>query len=393
MPNTLDATGLTVATTDEIATAITTALQDPTVYGPSANFASNAPDGQMVGIYSQSSSDVLDLLVDVYNIFDVGSAYGIMLQRLVALNGLTIKGGTFTTTPVTITASKAGALPGLDQVTVAPYQVRDSNNLWTLVSSFNFAAPGAQALVFQCATLGAITPLPGTINGQATPQPFVSAVNNPTTAGTVIGQDEETDDALRARHAQSFYYAATGPADAVEAALLDLPDVTDALVVENRTGGTVNDVPAHSLRCVVIGGTAAEIAGAIYSKCAPGPGLYGAQSYTIVRPNGQGAAIAYDVGAAQRLWAQFGVIPTTPGLTFDKVLMAQELAAALVSPYFKLGRQATIGDLVRALYKIEPRAIPTGAGVSTDGVNYGDTVSPSSVIKFFSIAAGDISIL
>lgn len=391
MPNLLDANGLTVATTDEIANDLAQALY--AIYGADINLDSESPDGQMVGIFSQADSDVGDLLVDIYNMFDVDSAYGISLQRLVAVNGMAIKGGTFTTTPVNVTVTAALTLPGLDQTAVAPFQVQDSNNVWTLVSSYAFGAPGTQALVFRAATMGPIPPLPNTITIQATPINGVTTINNPTTVGTVLGQAEETDVALRIRHAQSFLLAATGPADAVEAALQAIPTTTDALVVENNTGGTVGGVAAHSIWAIVVGSaTDAQIAQAIYAKANPGVGLTGSNSYVITRPNGQGATMLWDTGLPQRLWAQFGIIPSVSGLTFDNALLIQQLAAAMVN-YFKLGRPASIGDIVRAMFKIEPRAILVTTGVSIDGSSYSDQVGTTSSLYYFTLAAADITIL
>jgi len=389
MPNTLNADGLTTATTDEISTDLVAALQ--AIYGNDINLDSESPDGQMVGIFAQADSDVLDLLVDIYNMFSPDSAYGISLQRLVAINGMTIHAGTYTTTPVDITADRALTLPGLDQSVVAPFQVQDSNTVWTLVSSYAFVGAATQALVFRAAEMGPITPLPNTITVQATPTLGVTLVNNPTTAGTVLGQNEETDVALRIRQAQSFQLAATCPADAVEAALAAIPEVTDALVVENRTGGTVDSVPAHSIWPIVVGGADADIAAAIYAKAAPGVGLYGAVTEDVLRPNGQVAAMAWDIGVAQQLWCEFGIIPTVAGLTFDNALLAQQLAAAL-DGYFKLGKTASIGDIVRAMFVIEPRAILVTTGVSTDGISFGDTVDTTSAKYYFTLAAADIDI-
>lgn len=389
MPNLLNAAGLQTATADEISTDLVLAMKN--IYGTDINVGPESPDGQWVGIFTQADVDILDLLNDIYNIFSVASAYGISLQRLVAVNGMKIKGGTFTTTPVNITASAAGNLPGLDQTAVPPYQVQDTNNVWTLVSSYAFGGSGTQALVFQAGTFGPITPLPNTITVQATPLTFVSGVNNPTVTGTVVGQAEETDPALRIRQAASFSLAATSPADAVEGQLLNLSDVTKALVVENKTNGTVGGVPAHAIWPIVVGGTAAEIAGVLYAKTAPGCTLYGAQSYIVVRPNGQPATMSWDIGLPQRLWARFGIIPTVAGLTFNNTLLEQELAAALLN-YYNLNQIASVGDLVRAMYAIEPRAILVSAGVSIDGASFADQVGTTSPKYYFTLAAGDIDI-
>lgn len=391
MPNTLDANGLVVATTDEIAADLTTALK--AIYGEDINLESESPDGQMVGIYSQASSDLLDLLVDIYNMFDVDSAYGISLQRLVAINGMTIRPGSYTTTPVNITTDRAITLPGLDQSTVSPYQVQDANTLWTLVSSYAFVAADTQALVFQATELGPITPLPNTITIQATPLVGVTGVNNPTTAGSIIGTTEETDVELRIRHAKSFQLAATGPADSVEGQLGQLAGITDALVVSNNTNGTVDGVPEHSIWPIVVGTAApADIAQVIYSKLNPGCGVFGAQTFDVVRPNGQVVTMKWDIGVEQRLYAKFGIISSVVGVTFDEDLIKQQLAAYLLN-YWKLGQTASIGDIVRAMYAIEPRAILVSAGVSTAPPTYNDTVDTTSDKYYFNLAAADIDIL
>ena len=116
MPNVIDANGIQTATADETATDLAAGLT--AIYGDDINTQSESPDGQMIGVYSQMGADQLDLLVDVYNMFSVASAYGAGLQRLVEINGLAIKGGTYSTAPVNVTASAAGNVPGLDQSAV-----------------------------------------------------------------------------------------------------------------------------------------------------------------------------------------------------------------------------------------------------------------------------------
>lgn len=389
MPNTIDATGLQTATALEQTQTLQSGMMN--IYGSDINVSSNSPDGQQIGLFVQASQDILDVLSTIYNMFSIEGAFGILLQRLVAVNGIEPKNGTSTTTPVSITVDRALTLYGLDQSVITPFQVRDANNIWTLVSTFAFGGPGTQALVFRCTTLGPITPISNTITIQVTPTLGVTVVNNPTTSGTVSGQDEDTDAALRVRHGKSFKLAATGPADSVEAALLSLVDVTDALVVENATGAPVGSLPANTIWPIVVGGTAVEIAQAIYSKKGIGCSTFGGQSQVVARPNGQSTTINYDIGLAQQLFAKFSVIPTIPGLTFDKPLLAQQLAAALQG-FWALNQQATIGDLVRTMFTIEPRAILTASGVSLDGMSYGDTVSPAAPLNYFTLAAADIDI-
>jgi hypothetical protein len=389
MPNVLDATGLQTATTAEQTSAIEQALK--AVYGSDIDLASNSPDGQLIGIFVQAMQDLLDLLTNIFNMFSVDSASGVLLQRLVAVNGLALRPGAYTTTPVSITVDRAVTLYGLDQEAQVQFAVRDSNNVWTLLSTYSFGGAGTQALVFQCDVMGNIVPLPNTIIQITTPTLGVTDSNNPTVAGTVAGQVEETDVELRRRHGSMFKLAATGPFDAVQAALLAIPSVADALVVENATGAPVSGQPAHSIWAIVVGGTGPEIGQAIYSKKAPGCEMYGALSEVVTRPNGQTFTAKYDVGVEQQLWAQFGVLSKVAGITFDKPLIAQQMAAAM-DGYFKLNQSASIGDLAQVLAAVEPRAIMVSAGVSTDGMAFSDNVSPTSPKYYFTIDAADIDI-
>ena len=77
----------------------------------------------------------------------------------------------------------------------------------------------------------------------------VTSVNNPDALGT--GRDRETDEAFRLRASQSLSLSGSATIPAISAALLNLPDVSSALVVENDTGVVVDDRPAKSFECVV----------------------------------------------------------------------------------------------------------------------------------------------
>jgi len=391
MPNTIDTSGLTVKTYDEINTTLTDAFK--AIYGSDVNLNSNSPDGQMIGIFTKSIQDVLEFLMTIYNSFSIANAFGTTLQSRVALNGIVPKMGTYTTTPVNITVDQAVTLYGLDAVGANPgvivHTVQDTTVQWQLASTYAFGGAGTQALVYRAVPIGVVTPIINTINGQVTPIAGVTAVNNPTTAGTVIGQDEELDPDLKIRHAKSFMLASIGPVDAVEAALLNISDVVDAKVLENTTSSPSGGIPAHSMWAIVRGGTDEEIGTAIYNKKAPGCGVAGSQSYVVARPNGQSFTAQWDTAISLRLYARFALVSRVPGITFDHTLLAQELSAALS---YKINQIATVGDLVVAMNTIEPRAILTSVGVSKDNANWYDTISPTAALNYFTLAAADIAI-
>ena len=388
MPNSLSPFGLTVDKLNEIIANLTLGMQQ--IYGTDINVDPNSPDGQLINIFAQAVADLNQLLVDVYNGFAVDSAYGSILDQRVALNGIARRQGTFTTTPVLVTATQALTLPGLDQTTVPAFTVADNaGNKYQLMTSHTFSGAGSSSLTFQAVVIGQVEVLANTITNIVTATLGISTVNNPTISGTSLGVDEETDAQLKVRHAQSFALASTGPADAVSAALLAIPDVTDAYVVENTKDTTVNTVPPHAIWCIVTGGTAAEIAQAIYAKKGIGCDMKGSQSLTIARPNGTSFTALWDDSIAQNLYIRFTINGFVSGTPFDTTLIATELAAALA---YKLGQSPNVGDIVVAMQKIAPNGYLTDIGVSKDNISFFDVVSPDDPQHYFQVFAANIAV-
>lgn len=391
MSNVLDATGLTVNSVTEIVADLTTQLQ--AVYGADINVDQNSPDGQLINIFAQASADQLELLVDIYNSFAVENAFGVDLDQRVAINGLARRAGTFTTTPVLITVNQALNLIGLDEIETNPtaqvFTIKDdAGNQWVLAENHTFSGAGATSLTFRAVTLGAVEVIANTITNQVTTVLGVTAVNNPTVSGTILGVNEESDADLKIRHGRMFYLASTGPSDAVAAALLSIPDVIDAFVGENVTDTPSGGIPAHGIWCIVNGGSDANIAQAIYSKKGAGCDMVGAETFVITRPQGNSITIKWDAALTQDLFIQFGVTPRSGTIPTDADIKTA-LAAALV---YKLGQIATIGDVVAAMLAIVPNAYITGVGVSDDGMSYGDTATPSDLQHYWTVSTANIDI-
>jgi len=297
-------------------------------------------------------------------------------------------------------------LTGLDALLTNPnaqvYAVQDDNkNVFQLITTKVFGAAGTSSLSFQAETPGVLDVLPNTITEQATPILGVTTDANASVSGTVVGIDEETDTALKIRRSKMFMLASIGSADAIQAALLSpyfspvsgWSQAADAMVVENDTSAPVGGVPAYSIYCIVRDdgkyGHRYAIPEQILSKKSPGCGQYGAQSETKTRSNGLPFVGKWDWAVAEPLYIHFGITPKTTGITFDNAVVAEELAAAL--QYF-LGQTATIGDVVVAMNTLFPNAIVTSCGVAVTDVPGTDTVAPSALKKYFTVAAADIHI-
>lgn len=384
MPNTLDASGLTVNTVTEIAENLTAAFQS--IYGADININANSPDGQMIGILAQAIEDNLQLLVQVFNSFSLESSFGTILDQRVAMSGIARNQGTFTVARVAVTATQAVSLPGQDALILDPgaqvFTVADTaGNQFQLQTTHAFGGAGTVSLAFAAVTLGQIQTTANTIQTIVTVTLGIASVNNPTTAGDVEGIPEETDPQLKIRQANSYFLQAVAPADAIRAALLnDVPGCVDAYVAENDTAAPSLGVPAHGLWIIVNGGAAADIGTAIYRKKNPGCALTGAQSYMVVRPQGNTFTAQWDNALTENLFIRATLIPRIPGQTFDTAADGAALAAALI---YKLGQSPNSGDIAIAMAAIEPLAIVTSAEVSTDGLSWAQIVTPSDFQHYF----------
>lgn len=110
------------------------------------------------------------------------------------------------------------------------------------------------------------------------------------------GVDEESDTELRKRFAAAISGAGSGNTNAIRAALLRIPGVKFAAVVENETDEEDSEGrPAHSFECYVQGGEGSEqeIAQAIFDKRPVGIQTWGDEAVTITDLSGNERVVKY----------------------------------------------------------------------------------------------------
>jgi uncharacterized phage protein gp47/JayE len=374
MPNQINDDGLEIKTNQEIIDDIVSDLKD--VYGSDINTDSDSPDGQNINIFAQVITDMLEALVSVFNSFNPDNASGVILDQRVAINGISRTAGTYTIAPVSITVDRSLTLYGLDQDVEDVFTVSDNEGNQFYLQETVALDTETASLSFRAKDIGSVEVMQNTITNQITIVLGVTSVNNPLVA-TSIGIDEETDGQLKMRRVKSYFLQAQSPAEAVQAALLDVDGVTDAYVFENDTGSAIGDVPAHSVWCIVENGTDEDVAAAIYGKKSAGCGMYGTESYVLDRPNGQSIEVFFDRAINEDLYIEFTIQGRTAGVTFDEDNIKEQLAALLV---YGLGEQSNANDIEKIMFEIEPKAIVTAVGVSlTDGSYAEGPLSPSDI--------------
>lgn len=391
MPNIIDAAGLQTKTQSELIAEFTLAMQ--TIYGVDINLDQDTPDGQMMMIFIQAVLDTLELLIQVYNMFDPDNAIGTILDQRVAINGIQRQAGTFTTTNVSLTATQSVTLFGLDQTIEPVYTVSDNaGNLWELMATISLVGPGVYPLLFQSAVPGEVLTVPNTITVPVTIVLGISAINNPTTYAT-LGINEETDAELKVRRQISVSLASQGYLAGLLAALENITGVESAFVYENNTSVPDGDgVPGHSIWVIVSGtGADADIANAIYRKRNAGAGMFGSISYVITQIDGTPFVVYWDIVVPETLFIKF----TATSLDGINAPHIEEIRAGLVLNFVPgVNAQVNINDLATAVQEIDNNTLVTLAGFALLVAGpYTNTLSPSSKNRQWAITAPNIVII
>lgn len=181
------------------------------------------------------------------------------------------------------------------------------------------------------------------------------SVNN--LADATTGTDIETDAAFRARRENLLTVSGKGTVDTIRAKLLLVDGVSEAFVFENVTDVTDgNGVPPHAIECVVLGGTDADVAQAIFDDKPAGIATYG-QDITEVVVDSQGTSHTINASRADPIEMFLAITVVTDGnypADGDTQVAAQLKA---------LGDTLGIGDDV-IYYQFLGECLTTADGVS-----------------------------
>ena len=393
MSDILDATGLSTKSLSEIRAELEQAYRD--IYGEDINLDQNSPDGQKLNITAQQAVDLRELLHSIYSSFDPDQAEGRVLDQRVALNGIERNSGTFTRVPVDVTFSGSGNLVGLDGAVNETdpevenlFTVRDdAGNEFFLLESHEQSGAGTESLTFRAEDIGEVQVSPNTITTVVTSRGFVDEVNNPD-GPEVLGEDEETDAALRIRRRISTAIGASTLADSIRAAILNLAGVTTVIVRENDTSATdSDDIPAHSFWVIVDGGENEAIATEIARRKTAGAGLKGDEEVTLTYNDGRPFIVRFDRPINQDLWIRFNVdLP-------DGEVDTENIKSRIVQDIIWDPGERARGDRITSfVLSLNPDYIVTGMEVSDDDSTYLEVVQTESLQHRFINSTDRISI-
>lgn len=158
------------------------------------------------------------------------------------------------------------------------------------VASATIPAGGTVDVDFQCLTTGPIGCPAGALSTIYRAVTGWDSVANAAAGTPGVNVESRSDFEFRRRN--SVGANAVNSIQSVYAAVLSVPNVLDAYVIDNSTNATVNTGPtnypviANSIYVAVVGGDAAAIAQAIWGKKSLGAPYNGSTTYTITDTSG-----------------------------------------------------------------------------------------------------------
>lgn len=380
--------GLVTQSLEEITADITNLFKS--VYGEDINIEQNSPDGQFIGILAQEKKDTLDLVTEFYNSLDVDAVVGLPQDIIYKLNALTRKNYTYSYCYVNLTITEPVTLQGLDDDIESAdgtgYTVTDGNgNRWILAESQTVTTAGTYGYNFRAAELGSVTALANSITIMETVVRGVASINNPA-SNYITGNTGESDSAFRTRRNRSMSVPTQGFDESTESQLLELSDVVDCKVYDNRSNEVVNGIPAHGIWVIVEGGLAEEIGEVIYNNLPPGIPMKGSQTVVVPKVNGDIETIYYDIAKSVPLYVR-ATIYNFSDSTIDEDYIKSNLAQS-----YTIGQQVeSVNIQTAAKNLIGAAGTVYNVEISADNSTWAEFLSPGGLDEYFTITAETIT--
>lgn len=278
-------------------------------FGSQFDTSAESPDGQLIGVVAKLLEDVWQQAEGAYNAYSPSNAYGVGLDKVAEINGIT----RITNLPTSVAITFSGIA---GTVVPAGYIVKT-------VDGLEFATVAVAVIpaivTAKCTTQGAIRILANEVHVLTTAIAGLTSATNLEPGITGIVREE--DPAFRARRENSTISRGTSSIDAIYEGVksLNLPYIA---IIENTTSATVDGVPANSFLVVVEGGTPAEVSQVIYDNKPQGITSYG----SIVTVVNDSKGYPHNIGISRPTPIDISVttsITNLPGASVDSATLVK----------------------------------------------------------------------
>lgn len=344
-------------------------------FGQDLALDDETPQAQWIGIASLAMAEADEVFVADANAISISRGAGYQLDD----NGQLLNIRRLLPARSTVTVNLTGTA---GTVITQGSRVRTTTGAEFRTTAAVTLTGSSDTVQMESVEIGPIVAAAGTLTEIVTPIAGWTAVTNPSDA--TLGRLLETDAAYRIRYPVFTPRLAVGFPSAIRAQILEVPNVTRAIVHNNDTNADVTTqmlvIPAHGILAIVLGGTDDAVALAI------------AQSKTGAATGGA-TQIVTSLGAInfQRV-AETAVavtIMTTVGADFpaDGINLIKRAVAANAAATWQIGAVIDLRALIGAAYSVtghvldqNPTVLDTnGNALTAPNLNVLYTLSESNV--------------
>lgn len=253
-------------------------------FGGGVNPALNTPQGQLASSTAAIISDKDAEIALLCNQVDPQFATGRFQDAIARIYFLERKPATSTVVSCILTGLAGTVVPA------ATLAQDTSGNTYTLLAAATIGAGGTVLGSFANIATGPMACPVGTLTQVFQAVPGWDAISNPTDGA--LGQNVESASEFEFRREQSVALNGRGTTQAINAAVFAVANVLDCLVLDNPSvstvlkGSTNFPLAPHSLYVAVVGGIAADIAQAIWTKKDVGCSYNGNTNVTVIDSDG-----------------------------------------------------------------------------------------------------------
>lgn len=259
------------------------------LFGNDVNLSESSPLGMLIRLNAWDEALVWQQMENIYLSGFISTSEGISLDRNVQNLGIMRRLATRATGEIQIFGTDGTIVLEGFRVQTATGIVFQTVNPITLSGGYAIA----QIEAVEPGINGNVEP--GLINQIVTPVAGVTSVTNPNS--TSGGRDTETDAELRIRYTRSVSKPGGSSLSAIEAALLDIDGVLDAIIRENTTMvlDESTGLPPKSISPVIWGGDPEIIANTLFQTKPGGIQCWGEDEvFTIIDSYGMEHQIGFN---------------------------------------------------------------------------------------------------
>ena len=239
-------------------------------FGGNLNPALETPQGQLASSMAAEIGNCNDLLVNLTQQMDPAFAAGRMQDAIARIYFLQRNPALPTTVTATVTGLAGVVIPA------GSLALATDGNKYASTADITIPVGGSTTGSFTCTLTGPIACVAHSLNAIYQAIPGWDTIDNSTDG--VLGQDVESREDFEFRREQSVFLNSVGSNPAVRAAVMAVPGVLDAYVIDNPTASPVSvggiTLGAYSLYVAAVGGDPQLVAQAIWSKKSPGCPYY-----------------------------------------------------------------------------------------------------------------------